>query len=90
MMPVAHQSRSLVLTQDSIAAYDLFKFRRFRLNVIGFLKLPLSINENALRHAMKDCSAHLLSSYDARADRAIPDLETTATLPILAERTATG
>ena len=79
-----------MLTQDSIAAYDVFKFRRFRLNVIGFLKLPLSINENALRHAIKDCSVSLLSSYDARAGLAVPDIETTATLPILDERAAAG
>lgn len=77
-------------TQDSITAYDLFKFRRFRLNVIGFLKLPLGINEHALRLAIKGCSASLLSSYDARADRAVPDIENTATLPVLATGTSGG
>jgi hypothetical protein len=49
--------------------YDVFKFRRFRLNLIGFLKLPLGVSESALRDVIKQCSVNLLANYEARAER---------------------
>jgi hypothetical protein len=58
-----------VLAHDSAPVYDLFKFRRFRLNVIGFLRLPLGINESTLRDVIKGCSVNLLAHYMARAER---------------------
>jgi hypothetical protein len=61
----------LVLSHDSTQVYDVFKFRRFRLNVIGFLKLPLGVSEKALRDVIKGCSANLLANYVARAEYAV-------------------
>jgi hypothetical protein len=49
---------------------ELLRFRRFRFNVIGFLRLPLGVSENGLRDVMKTASVNLLASYDARAVRA--------------------
>ncbi len=49
--------------------YDIFKFRQFRLNVIGFLRLPLDISENELREVIRGCSNNLLASYLLRAER---------------------
>jgi hypothetical protein len=61
---------NLVLTHDPAPDYDVFKFRRFRLNLITFLKLPLGISESSLRDAIKGCSVNLLEVYVARAERA--------------------
>lgn len=61
----------LVLSHDPTQVYDVFKFRRFRLNIIGFLKLPLGVSEKALRDVIKGCSVNLLANYVARAERAI-------------------
>jgi len=58
-----------VFAHDSAPVYDLFKFRRFRLNVIGFLRLPLGINESTLRDVIKGSSVNLLAHYMARAER---------------------
>jgi hypothetical protein len=55
--------------------YDVFKFRRFRLNVIGFLKLPLGVSETDLREVIKESSIHLLVNYMARAERAGANLD---------------
>jgi hypothetical protein len=55
---------------DAAEVYDVFKFRRFRLNVIGFLKLPLSVGESALREVIKESSTHLFVNYMSRAERA--------------------
>jgi hypothetical protein len=58
-----------VIAHDPMPVYDVFKFRRFRLNLIGFLKLPLDIREDALRNAIKGCSVNLLATYLTRAER---------------------
>jgi hypothetical protein len=60
-----------VLSHDPTQVYDVFRFRRFRLNVIGFLKLPLSVSEKALRDVIKACSVNLHANYVARADYVI-------------------
>jgi hypothetical protein len=60
-----------VITHDPMPVYDVFKFRRFRLNLIGFLKLPLGISEDVLRNVIKGCSVNLLANYLARAERVI-------------------
>jgi hypothetical protein len=60
-----------VITHDPTLIYDVFKFRRFRLNVIAFLKLPLGVSETTLRDVIKGCSSALLASYMARAERVI-------------------
>jgi hypothetical protein len=48
--------------------YDVFKFRQFRLNVIGFLRLPLDISESELRGVIKLRSENLLAGYLLRAE----------------------
>ena len=58
-----------MLSHDPTQDYTVFKFRRFRLNLIGFLRLPLGVSENALRDVIKGCSANLLANYMARAER---------------------
>ncbi len=58
-----------VIRPDPTPVYDVFKFRRFRLNLIGFLKLPLGVSEEVLRDVIKECSVNLLKSYLARAER---------------------
>jgi hypothetical protein len=65
------QLGNYVITHDPTLVYDVFKFRRFRLNLIGFLKLPLGISEDALRDVIKGCSVNLLANYLARAERVI-------------------
>lgn len=60
-----------MLTHSPAPLYDVFKFRRFRLNLISFLRLPLSVNENDLREVIKECSVNLHAGYVARAERAI-------------------
>ena len=62
-----------MLTHDSRQAYDIFKFRRFRLNMISFLKLPLNVSEAALRNATGQSSQNLFASYLLRAERALRD-----------------
>jgi hypothetical protein len=56
--------------RDRAQVYDAFAFRRFRLNVIGFLRLPLDVSEAALRDVLRQCSSSLLASYLARLERA--------------------
>jgi len=51
-------------------SYDVFKFRRFRFNLIRFLRLPLSINERDLREAVLECSVNVYADYVIRAKRA--------------------
>jgi hypothetical protein len=60
----------LVIAHDPAPVYDVFKFRRFRLNLIGFLRLPLGVSETTLRDVIKGCSVNLLTTYVARAERA--------------------
>ena len=62
-----------MLSQVSPAVYDVFRFRRFRLNLIGFLRLPLDVNETYLRGVLKGSSASLLANYLARAECANAD-----------------
>jgi hypothetical protein len=59
-----------VLAHESAPIYDVFKFRRFRLNVIGFLRLPLGVSESTLRDVIKGSSVNLFAQYMARAERA--------------------
>ncbi len=56
--------------RDRTQVYDLLAFRRFRLNVIGFLRLPLDVSEAALRDVLRQCSSSLFASYLARLERA--------------------
>ena len=58
-----------MLTNDVALAYEVMKFRLFRLNLIRFLRLPLDVGEDALRAAAKQSSVNLLSNYLARAER---------------------
>ena len=51
---------------------ELVKFRRFRLNVIEFLKLHPDSSEIVLRDAIRNSSVTLLAVYEARAARAQP------------------
>jgi hypothetical protein len=62
-----------MLTHDSGPVYDIFKFRRFRLNMISFLKLPLDVSETVLRSATGRSSQNLFASYLLRAERALRD-----------------
>jgi hypothetical protein len=62
-----------MLTHDSRPAYDIFMFRRFRLNLITFLRLPLNVSEAALRNATGRSSQNLFASYLLRAERAFRD-----------------
>jgi hypothetical protein len=59
---------SLVIAHDPGVVYDLFKFRRLRLNILWFLRLPLDISEVALLQAMKACSRSLFAHYIHRAE----------------------
>jgi hypothetical protein len=76
-------SSKALLSYDSRPDFDLFKFRRFRMNLIGFLKLPLGISETELREVIKACSVNLLATYDARARCAHSESSDTAKLPVL-------
>jgi hypothetical protein len=60
-----------MLTQDLTPAYEIFMFRRFRLNLISFLKLPLKVSEAALREALGRSSQNLFAGYLLRAKRAL-------------------
>ena len=62
-----------MLMHCSRPAYDIFMFRRFRLNLINFLKLPLDVSEAALRNALGRSSQNLFASYLLRAERALRD-----------------
>jgi len=59
-----------VIANDPGQVYALFKFRRFRLNLLRFLRLPLDIRESALRDVIKARSENLLTHYVMRADNA--------------------
>jgi hypothetical protein len=65
-----------VLAHHQPQTYDVFKFRRFRLNLISFLRLPLGVSENELRNVIKGCSASLHAGYVARAERANTEANT--------------
>jgi hypothetical protein len=67
------KSGNLVLSSAPTATYDVFKFRRFRLNLIRFLKLPLDVSEKDLRNAIMQCSVNVLANYMGRAQCAVAD-----------------
>ena len=54
-------------------SYDVFKFRRFRFNLIRFLRLPMDIRESDLREAVMECSVNVFAGYVARAERAVAE-----------------
>lgn len=62
-----------MFSQSPYLAYDVFKFRRFRFNLIRFLHLPLDIKERDLRLAIMQCSVNVLADYVARARRAVAE-----------------
>jgi|HubBroStandDraft_5_1064220.scaffolds.fasta_scaffold84478_2 hypothetical protein len=61
--------RFFVLAHHWVPQTDVFRFRRFRLNLISFLRLPLGVSEHELRDVLKECSASLCAAYLARAER---------------------
>ena len=67
------QSGHFVHSQLPPQSYDVFKFRRFRFNLIRFLRLPLDINEGDLRDAIMQCSVNVFAVYVARARRAVAE-----------------
>ena len=69
-MGVMDPARHFVSSHDQVATQDVFKFRRFRLNVISFFRLPLGVSEKELRDAIKERSESLHACYVARAERA--------------------
>jgi hypothetical protein len=54
-------------------SYDVFKFRRFRFNLVRFLRLPVDIKEGDLRAAIMQCSVNVFADYVARARRAVAE-----------------
>ena len=58
-----------MLAHDWVPQTDVFKFRRFRLNLVSFLRLPLGVSEHELRDVIKECSVSLYAAYLARAER---------------------
>jgi hypothetical protein len=81
-----------MLSQPPTQTYDVFKFRRFRFNLVRFLRLPLDISETDLRNAIMRCSANVFADYVARAERAVPESEgsvevTVRQIPRTVERT---
>jgi hypothetical protein len=62
-----------VLSQPPSQTYDVFKFRRFRFNLVRFLRLPLDIRETDLRNAIMRCSVNVFADYVARAQRAVAE-----------------
>jgi hypothetical protein len=48
---------------------QILAFRRFRLNVIRFLRLSLAVNEQELRDAIRTASPVLHAIYQGRAAR---------------------
>ncbi len=61
--------------------YDKSKFMQFRLNLVGFLRLPENVSENALRAVLHKCSPAVFATYLARAEQAELD-GTTESLPM--------
>ena len=49
---------------------DVAEFKQFRLKLIGFLRLPLSVGETQLRETLRDSSENVLANYLRRAERA--------------------
>ena len=66
-----------MIAHDFAVGYDVFKFRRFRLNVLSFLRLPLDTSELVLRQAIKECSTGLWIDYLWRSDLARSAMDAT-------------
>jgi hypothetical protein len=49
---------------------ELLVFRRFRMNVIQFLRLPLDVDEKTLCIAIRAASSSLMAGYECRSARA--------------------
>jgi hypothetical protein len=58
-----------MLADDPTRDHDMIKFRQFRRNLIGFLKLQPDVSERAFRDAISNCSVNLLKNYLTRVDR---------------------
>ena len=56
--------------QDMDPFDELLVFRRFRMNVIQFLRLPLDVDEQTLCDAIKGASSSLWAGYERRSARA--------------------
>jgi hypothetical protein len=54
---------------DVDSCEQILAFRRFRLNVIRFLRLSLAVNEQELRDAIRTASPVLHAIYQGRAAR---------------------
>jgi hypothetical protein len=82
MIWLAAISGNPVLSSAPVQTYDVFKFRRFRLNLIRFLKLPLDVGEKDLRNAIMQCSVNLLANYMGRAECAAVDSGGVVEVPV--------
>ena len=58
-------------SQTPSPSYDVFQFRRFRFNLVRFLRLPVDISEKDLRDAVLECSVNVFAGYVERAERAV-------------------
>ncbi len=58
--------------KDSDEVNRRLLFRRFRFQVIDFLRLPADVSESTLRSAIESASPNLLAIYDERAARVKP------------------
>jgi hypothetical protein len=68
--PIAAKLGMPVYSQSPSPSYDVFKFRRFRFNLVRFLRLPMDISEADLRDAILECSVNVFANYVIRAKRA--------------------
>ena len=57
---------------DPIEFHEIALFNRFRLNLIGLLRLAANVSETALRDEIRKCSIKVLAHYLARAERVQP------------------
>jgi hypothetical protein len=61
--------KTLVPTPSANQIREALKFSQFRFKLIEFLKLPLGIDEAALREALERTSCGVSRNYLARAER---------------------
>jgi hypothetical protein len=69
---IKQTARRHVPRKDPDEANRRFMFRRFRFQVIDFLRLPADVSESTLRNAIESASPNLLAIYDERAARVKP------------------
>lgn len=69
---------------------NVLQFKRFRRNLIDFLKLPSDVNESQLREVLERASTNLYRSYLARAQLAEPSFRSEDTLEDTLEISASG